>query len=266
MTPEMINAWFDPFHYFVYLSVIFVLMTVIYQWKWSKEARNNIQVLVVRSSGKGDFILVPKTGNTITLKSSNDKNDKSVKTWPINQLATITLPYPTSIGFLPKFLLKDISTTVVNEDDWEPMLNRSAHKTKVASPDMVAAIKIISERASATTRKQLDEVLEDVSTAPSREMIASPAFLGVIKNEAVSAMILAISDNLKELMEPLKLLEQKLKSMINPVVFYIMMGVMLIAVIIAIYMVMGANKDIADQTIQLEAIQRALGIVVTPTP
>ena len=124
ITATQVNSWFTPFHYIVYLGVLVIGMVVYYQWKWSKVCKENIQLLVARTGGGGDFMLAKKDGGQVTLEN---KESGVTRTWMINELATIDVLYP-GVGFIPAFLQKTIRMAILNEGDWEPMLNRSPHR------------------------------------------------------------------------------------------------------------------------------------------
>lgn len=134
ITPEQVNAWFTPFHFFVYLGIIFVIMICWLQMRWDKESRTNILVLLQKAKGDGDYYLVPIDDNKVNLVN---KNTGESKLWGINELSTITVPYP-AIGFLPRFLLKQIKLVVLSDETWEPITNRSREgKTLVMTPKFI---------------------------------------------------------------------------------------------------------------------------------
>ena len=245
MDAAVVNSWFTPFHYIVYLSAVFIIMVVFYQWRWSNTCKNNIQILVARQSGGGDYILAPKSGGEVSIK--NQKNGTS-RTWALNELATIEVLYP-STGFVPAFLQKSIRMAVVSEDDWEPLLNRSPHRTKVASPDMIAALQKIAETASEETKTTIEILLEGVSTAPTREMIASPAVLGNLMNEKITEAVITVN---KEVVDSISNLTKKFNTMVNPWVVYIGLGLILILLAYSIFM-----SPLAED---IDLIKQALGI------
>jgi len=217
MTPETVNAWFTPFHYFVYLGTIFIVMVVYYLWKWARTCDNNIQILVVQQGGGGKFELAPKSGGSVSIKNPHTN---TTRTWPVNELTTIDVLYP-GVGFIPSFLQKTIRLAIVHEGDWEPLLNRSPHLQKVASPDLVVAFMKIADVASESTKTEIKELLEGVSTSPTREMIASPAVLGNLMQERISEIVATVA---KDVFDPLREVLKKLGKPLNPTIVYIILG------------------------------------------
>lgn len=248
MTPEAVNAWFTPFHYFVYLGALFVFMVTYYQWRWARICKNNIQVLVVQQGGGGNFELAPKTGGEISLKNPYTN---TVRTWAINELATIDVLYP-GVGFVPSFLQKTIRLAIVHEGDWEPLLNRSPHQQRVASPDLIAEfLKLAEASDDEATRDSIKGILDKVSTAPTREMIASPAVLGNLIHERISEIVATVA---KDIFDPLKEVIKKMGKPVNPMVVYIGLGLTVILVAYLIFKIVPAMEDIA-------LIKQALGVL-----
>ena len=103
----------------LYMGIPFVLMIFWFQWKWAKDCNKYIRVLVAQKSGGGAYKLAPKEGGEISI---TNPADGSTRTWPVNELATIEVPYP-GVGFVPAFMQKTIRMAIVSEGDWEPMLN-----------------------------------------------------------------------------------------------------------------------------------------------
>ena len=256
ITPEAVNSWFTPFHYIVYLGTLFVLMVVYYQWKWAKICKNNIQVLVAQQGGGGNFVLAPKTGGEVTIKNPHTN---TTRTWPVNELSTIDVLYP-GVGFVPAFLQKTIRMAIVSEGDWEPLLNRSPHLEKVASPDMVVSLTEIAETADEITKKAIIKLLNGVSTSPTREMIASPAVLGNLIHEKITELVATVS---KDIMSPLTEAIKKLGQRVNPTIVYIGLGLIIILLVYTVFQLAPVIGKIDEFANTLDAIQKALGVVRT---
>ena len=156
MSPEVINSYFTPLHYVLYLGTLFVAMVVYYQWKWTKIVKTSMLILIKKASGRGDYQLVPQSGNSITLKNPKDNTSRM---WVINELATIEVPYP-GVGFIPLFLQKQIRMTIVDEEDWEPMLNRSPNHEMIASPAVLGNLmhEKITEAVITVNKEMLDSI------------------------------------------------------------------------------------------------------------
>ena len=250
-------TYFQPWHIGLYLFVVFVIMVVYYQWRWAKTCNNNIQVLVAQSGGGGAFFLAPKVGGEVSIK--NPSND-TVRLWPINELATIEIPYP-GVGFVPAFIQKKIRLVIVNEGDWEPMLNRSRHGEKVASPDVIKYLEEITNGKDDDISKQIRTFASKLSTSPTREMIASPAVLGNLVHEKITEAVITVN---KEMLDQVAGLMRRLNKVLSPLMFFIGIGVVIgILVFIAyqIIPVLSSIGELGEVSDKLDAIMKALGVV-----
>jgi len=242
------------------MLVIFVAMVVYFEWSWAKTCKNNIQILVAQTGGGGDFQLAPKSSTgSVSLKNPNSD---TVRMWPINELATIDIPYP-GVGFIPTFLQKTIRLAIVNEGDWEPMLNRSPHMDKIASPDIVDYLVELSKQVKdESIKKSIEKVVAGISTGSTREMIASPAVLGNLIHEKVTEAVMTVN---KEIFDRVEGLMRRLSNLTNPVVVYVGLGLALVGIIVIIVLIMNgqANQEVLDR---LDTIQKALNITVPAPP
>ena len=222
----------------LFLGIPFVLMVFYFQWKWARTCNNNIQVLVAQMGGGGKFVLAPKEGGQVTIH--NPDTDET-RMWPVNELATIDITYP-GVGFVPKFLQKTIRLAIVAEGDWEPMLNRSPHRRKVASPDVVEFIQKLAE-ADPKLQTGIDEFLCGVSTGPTREMIADPAMLGNLMRSSVLKALATVSS---DLMDVLKSLNTRLSRVagLNSTVVYIGLGLIVVGLGFLIFQVIQICKTL----------------------
>lgn len=257
MTGAEVQAnYFTPFHYFVYLTAIFILMVVYYEWQWANKVRDYVKVIVVKSDGGTDTHYAPKDGNTVSI--TNPKTG-TTKLWPITKLSTIDTLYPGD-GFVPVFLQKQIRTTIVDEVDWEPLLNRGAYSEGVASPDVKRALQIIANSiADEKLKSTLLQLADGLKTAPTREMIASPAVLGNIAKEKISELAVTVA---KDIMHPLEEAIKKLGRQVNPTVVYIGLGLVVILGVYTVYQLnQMANADVSSLANDIAVIKKALGIV-----
>lgn len=238
----------------LYLGIPFVLGVFVMQWKWARTCERYIRVLVAQKGGGGEFRLAPKEGGEVTI---TDDNTGSVRTWPVNELATIDVLYP-GVGFVPSFMQKTIRLAIVNEGDWEPMLNRSPHRKKVASPDVVEFLKHIAEgedenfKVSTKGSEEITKFLTDISTGPTREMIADPSVLGNLMKTSVLRALATVSNDLTDAMKSLNNRLSKVASA-NPMVVYIGLGLSLILLGVVVYLVL----PLVDA---IETINQSLGI------
>ena len=235
---------------FLFLGVPFIISIFIMQWKWAKVCSENIRVLVAQQGGGGAWMLAPKEGGSVTI--TNTKED-TVRTWPINELATIDILYP-GVGFVPSFMQKTIRLAIVNEGDWEPMLNRSPHREKIASPDIIEFMLDIAERCGDDAMQaEIENIVDGLATGPTREMIADPSVLGNLMRSSVMKALATVSN---DLMDILKSLNAKLGKVVgpNPTVVYIGLGLIAILTIYAVFQMVGLTND-------LDLIKQSLGIL-----
>ena len=254
---DIVNQWFTPFHYFVYLGTLFVLMVTYYQWRWARTCKNMIQVLVAQQGGGGNFFLAAKTGGEVSIKNPHTG---TTRTWPVNELATIDVLYP-GVGFVPAFMQKTIRLAIVSEGDWEPLLNRSPHKLKIASPDIVAALTQIATKATVATRDAITDVLANVSTSPTREMIASPAVLGNLMQEKISELAVTVA---KDIVNPLQEAIKKMGQRINPMIVYIGLGLVLVMLGFVLVQMLPSLDVVTQIAEDIAQIEQALGITGAP--
>ena len=157
MSVDAVNAYFTPLDYAMYLGAIFVGMVVYYMWRWSKTCRENVLVLVQKADGHGAFELAAQAGGSVSLKNPGSN---TTRMWPINELATIDVPYP-GVGFVPQFLQKTIRMVIVSETDWEPLTNRSPNKDIIASPAVLG--NLMHEKITEAVITVNKEMMESIS-------------------------------------------------------------------------------------------------------
>lgn len=253
MTGADIQAtYFSPFHFILYMVVIFVGMIIYYQWQWSKRCANSVRVLIVQPDGSTATQYAPKSGNYVALKVPESN---SVRLWPINKLSSVEMLYPGD-GFIPTFLQKKIKTVIVDAEDWEPMLNRGSYSRNVASPDVVAAIRDMADDYE-DARSDLNSLADSLSTAPTRDMVASPAVLGNIMKEKVSELAVTIS---RETFDKLEGVTRKLDRIPNPIILYVVLGAIGVLMVVLLVKVAPSLSSLSTLQRDLSAIKQALGI------
>lgn len=249
---EIQAAYFSPFHLILYMVIILTGMVVYYQWQWSKRCAHSVRVLVVQPDGSTETEYAPKAGNHVALRVPESNN---VRLWPINKLSSIEMLYPGD-GFIPNFLQKKIKTVIVDSEDWEPMLNRGSYSHNVASPDVVATIRDLADDLPGA-RAELSELADSLSTAPTRDMVASPAVLGNIMKEKVSELAVAIS---RETFDRLEGVSRRLDKLPNPLILYIGLGVIVVLMGITLVNLLPALSTLSSLEADLGAIKQVLGI------
>ena len=249
---------------FLFLGVPFILMVFYFQYRWAKVCEQNIQVLVAEKGGGGKYQLAPKDGGEVTIHNP-DTGD--IRTWPVNELATIDITYP-GVGFVPKFLQKSIRLAIVNEGDWEPMLNRSPHRLKVASPDVVQFIQQLAEE-NPRLKQPIDSFLKGVTTGTTREMIADPSTLGNLMRSGVLKSLASVSN---DLLEQLKSINTRLSRIVgaSPMITYVLLGLIAILMIYTVFQIGKITPALEEAALvgdRVNAICNSLGIplpAVTP--
>lgn len=253
MTGADIQAtYFSPFMFVLYLLIILAVMIAYYQWVWSKRCSTSVRVLVVQPDGSTETAYAPRQGNYVALPIPESS---TVRLWPINKLSSIEMLYPGD-GFIPRFLQKKIKTVVVDAEDWEPILNRGSYSHKVASPDVRQAIRDLADDYP-EARADLNELADGLSTAPTRDMVASPAVLGNIMKEKVSELAVTIS---RETFDKLEGVTRRLDKMANPLVLYVGLGAIAVIMVIFLVNVQSALSSVSGLQADLNAIKQALGV------
>jgi len=242
MTDNMLSI--NVFDLGTYLVIgLGIVGAIIYsQWKWTKTCKNFVLVLIKKADGHGAYELAPQAGGSVSLRASADSKDNTIRMWPLNELATIDVPYP-GVGFVPMFMQKQIRMVIVDEQDWEPLTNRSPHRPRVASPDVVAVLTCIAEDTKdENVKSQIKDLLDGVATGPSRELIASPALLGNTVMERVSEVAITV---VKDVMDPITSVIKRLNKLVTPNMYYIGTAVTIVALIVLIYLVFSLQTDIS---------------------
>ena len=157
-------------------------------------------------------------------------------TWPISSLATIPLPYPDLAGLLPRFLQREIQTAIFVEGDLEPLLNRSAHRDNVASPNVVNALQEALEMLPNTSEggklaAQVQNILDHTATSPTRELVASPDWIGSLRKSTALKALASVSD---DLMEALKQIRNQLARFSGLNSTYVYIGLALIVILLGV--------------------------------
>lgn len=264
VTPDQVNAWFTPIAYILYLGSMLVGMTVYYQWKWTKVCRTKVLVLVKKADGHGDYDLADQDGGSVSL---TNPNSNTIRTWPLTELATISVPYP-GTGLVPQFLQKTIQMIMVEESDWEPLTNRSPHRQMVASPDVISELREIAALVDDESREKITDMIDQMRTAPTRELIASPGLLGNLIHEKISEAVLTVN---KEMMDAIAGLTRKLTKLVSPTMLYVCTGILFAVIAVVLYFTVsnsGAGADKLDLLINgMHDIEKGIGIPLTiPTP
>jgi len=249
---EVQAVYFSPLMYFLYLFVILVLMITYYQWQWAKRCSTSVKVLVVKPDGSTETEYAPKSGGYVALRTGDSS---TTRLWPINKLSAIEMMYPGD-GFVPAFLQKKIKTVIVDEEDWEPLLNRGSYTERVASPDVVQVLRSLANKHSKAA-PELTELADSLSTAPTRDMVASPAVLGNVMKEKVSEMAVTIS---KDTFDRLEGISRRLAAIPNATILYVGLGLIGIMLAVIIVRVIPTVVDLETLASDITAIKSSLGI------
>lgn len=217
----------------IFMGPLAIIGGLVCMYFWERTCRTKIKVILVKTAGGTDPHLADKEGDSVTL--SNPRTGWS-GTWPINDLATIPLPYPDLAGILPRFLQREIQTAIFVEGDLEPLLNRSAHRDNVASPNVVNALQEALEMLPDTAEggkliAQIQNVLEHTATSPTRELVASPDWVGSLRKSTALKALASVSD---DLMEALKQIRNQLARFSGLNSTYVYIGLVLILVLMGV--------------------------------
>lgn len=242
----------------LYMGPLAIVGGLICMYLWERTCRTKIKVLLVKQAGGAPVAYyLDKEGSEVTL---SNKNTGWSGTWPISELATIPLPYPDLAGLLPRFLQREIQTAIVIEGDVEPVLNRSPHRAKVMSPDVYNYLLDMRDKHPELDA-ELDKILTGASTGLSRELIASPDWVGALRKSTALNALASVSD---DLMEALKQIRNQLARFagLNSTYVYIGLGLIIVLLCISLYYTIqgGGGSDLGDMKTKVDAIYDALGI------
>lgn len=240
---------------FASLFTIFVLMIAYYQWQWHRKVDRFVKLIIVESDGSSTTHYVPKTSTHVDI---TNPDTQTTKTWPFSEICTIEMLYPGD-GFIPTFLQRKIRTLIVDAKDWEPLLNRGQYSSGVASPDVKDALREIAESLQGEdTKKELLELADELKTAPTREMVASPAVLGNIAKEKVSELAVTVA---KDIMNPLQEAIKKLSKQLNPTYVYIGLGLIIILLVYVVFQMSSmTNTDVSALADEVNKLKTAVGV------
>lgn len=241
----------------LYMGPLAIIGGLIAMYLWERTCRLKIKVLLVKQAGGVPSVYyLDKEGSEVTL---SNKTTGWSGTWPISELATIPMPYPDLAGLLPRFLQREIQTAIVIEGDIEPVLNRSPHRLKVMSPDVYNYLLDMKDRHPDLDR-ELDKIMDGASTGLSRELVASPDWVGALRKSTALKALASVSD---DLMEALKQIRNQLARFAGLNSTYVYLGLGLIIVLLGFnlyYTIQGAQASSAELIDKVDAIYNALGI------
>jgi len=127
------------------------------------------------------------------------------------------------------------------------------------SPDVVSEIEYIMEDIKdENVIRQFKELLDGVSTGPSRELIASPALLGNTVMERVSEVAITV---VKDVMDPITNIIKRLNDLVTPKMFYVGIGAVLVAIAASTYFSYSLTANTTGLAEQIATIQQSLGLV-----
>ncbi len=218
----------------IFMGPIAIIGGLVAMYFWERTARLKVKVILVKTAGGTDVHYADKEGDSITL--SNPKTGWS-GTWPISDLATIPLPYPDLAGLLPRFLQREIQTAIFVEGDLEPLLNRSAHRYNVASPNVANALQEALEilprdnEEGVKLAAQIEHILANTATGPTRELVASPDWVGALRKSTALKALASVSD---DLMEALKQIRNQLARFAGLNSTYVYIGLVLIVILMGV--------------------------------
>lgn len=242
----------------LYMGPMAVIGGLVAMYFWERTCRLKLKVIQVKTAGGTDVHYADKEGNSVSL--SNPKTGWA-GTWPISDLATIPLPYPDLAGLLPRFLQREIQTAIFVEGDLEPLLNRSAHRENVASPNVVNmlkdALQVLPDTAEGgKVAAQVQYILDHTATSPTRELVASPDWVGsLIKSTALKALA-SVSD---DLMEALKQIRNQLARFSGLNSTYVYIGLALIIILSGVnlyYTIQMSNVEATTISLPPDVMQK----------
>lgn len=243
----------------LFMGPLGIIGMLIAMFLWERTCRLKIKVVLVKSAGGTAVYYADKEGSEVTI--SNPSTGWS-GTWPISELATIPQPYPDLAGLLPRFLQREIQMALFIEGDVEPLLSRTRHRDNVLSPNVYNLLSDIVDdvATTGTVKRQLQVILDNAVTGPSRELIASPDWIGALRKSTALKALASVSD---DLMEALKQIRNQLArfSGLNSTYVYIGLGLIIVLLAFNLYFtIQGGQVDVSTMKAKVDAIYDSLGI------
>lgn len=250
------------FNALLYMGPMAIIGLLVSMYFWERTCRTKIKVIFCRSAGGVDTRYINKEGDSVTI--NNPKTGWS-GTWPVSGLSTIPLPYPDIAGILPRFLQREIQTAIFLEGDLEPLLNRSAHRENVASPNVVNILAQVQSmlpdsEEGRDTAKEITYILEHTATGPTRELVASPDWLGSLRKSTALKALASVGD---DLMDTLNGIRSQLSRFAGLNSTYVYIGLALTVVLLAFllyFQFQGGAADVVKMAEDITRIKDALGI------
>lgn len=245
----------------LYMGPLAVIGGLICMYMWERTCSRKIKIVLVKAAGGTSIHFVDKEGDSVTL--SNPKTGWS-GTWPISDLATIPQPYPDLAGLLPKFLQREIQVAIYIEGDIEPLLNRSKHRMNVMSPNVVELLREISAKHTddKVLTESIEELLSNSATGPTRELIASPDWIGALRKSTALKALASVSDDLINALNSIRNQLARFSGLNSTYVYIGLCLIIILQAIILYYVVQSAQTDVATLSAQITTIQKSLGIIV----
>lgn len=274
MTGEEIQVnWFSTFHLIMYCVLIFITMVVYYKIKWKRLCENNVKVLVKRGDGGTDKFFAPTQGNFVSI---TQKSTGITRLWPINQLCFVRIEYPDG-GMVPWFMRESINLAILNEEDYEPVLNNSAYTQGVISPDSRERYRELCELLRSITEDGgcppeiaekiheyatiMDDYTSSLATAPTRKLIGSPALLGLIFVQKFTQMAAQISS---DMYDRFSAVTKHLGSLPNSRIVYAGLAVIILLCVVSLFWAgTGGDAEFQQGVMdKLQKIETHLGVPV----
>jgi len=247
----------------LFMGPLAVISALVAMFFWERTCRLKLKIIQVKTAGGTAVHYADKEGDSVTL--SNPKTNWS-GTWPVSDLATIPMPYPDLAGLLPRFLQREIQTAIFVEGDLEPLLNRSAHRYNVASPNVANALQealaLLPKNSEEGVKlaAQIDHILANTATGPTRELIASPDWVGALRKSTALKALASVSDDLMEALDQIRKQLSRFSGL-NSTYVYIGLGLIIVLLGFNLYYTMqGGQADLGDMKTKVDAIHNALGI------
>lgn len=240
----------------IFMGPAAVIAGLVSMWLWERTCRKKIRLVTIKTAGGTDIQYVPKEGDSISI---HNPAEGTTRTYPISQLATIPRPYPDLAGLLPRFLQREIQEAIIIEGDWEPLLNRSPHRTKIMSPDMIKRLEKLAVDHP-DIEDEISLLLQGVCTTPTRELIGSSDVLGALKVSTVMKALASVSD---DLLDALQGIRNQLARFANLNATYVYIGLALTIIlqgVILYYVISGSVGDLSTLNEKVDSIHKALGI------
>ncbi len=231
--------------FILFLILVFFGLAEYFRRYYGKIAQTHIMAAFLTLTGKVDFKLLKKDGAFVEVppkldRSGNVKEGKKGRRYAITEIACYDMKYPPGpLGFLGA----DIPLAVFHECNVEPLAKRDP-SAKESEDKMYIPVEV---------KKDPHKVYYKDKYGKRVEIIVTPELLAILDKEKVLETMAKVGREMERL-------QAMASSHINPLVFYIACGILIVGMGVLGYLVFTQQEIIGGLEQGMKAIKAALGV------